>query len=96
MEFKSLVYKRYIEKTFILFKHPKLVQLFLSYFTNRHNINYICEIEKENHLSFPDSLKPKETVASTLMFTGNLISQLWECIIWVAHHMSARLIAYQP
>jgi len=76
-EFKPLFYKRYIDDTFLLFKHPSHVQLFLSYLNDQHhNIKFTCEIEKENQLSFLDTLITKEngrlytTVYRKPTFTG--------------------------
>jgi len=96
LEFKPLFYKRYIDDTFLVFKHPSHIQLFLSYLNDQHrNIKFTCEIEKENQLSFLDTLITKEngrlytTVYRKPTFTGLGMHYL------SYSPQSIRLIAYQ-
>ena len=54
--FKPVFYRRYMDDTFLLFKDPSHVNLFLNYLNSKHpNIKFTCEIEQNNKLSFLDS-----------------------------------------
>nr|XP_027212312.1 uncharacterized protein LOC113805511 [Penaeus vannamei] len=57
LEFKPLHYRRYIDDTFLLFKHPSHVNLFLDYLNSKHpSIKFTCEIQKDNQLPFLDTM----------------------------------------
>ncbi|XP_069970997.1 uncharacterized protein [Penaeus vannamei] len=57
LEFKPLHYRRYIDDTFLLFKHPSHVNLFLDYLNSKHpSIKFTCEIQKDNQLPFLDTI----------------------------------------
>ena len=48
-------YRRYIDDTFLVFKHSSHVPLFLNYLNNKHpNIKFTCETEIWNRLPFLD------------------------------------------
>ena len=52
-EFKPLLYRRYVEDTFLLFNDASQVERFLTYFNSRHaSIHFTCEIEKNGTLPF--------------------------------------------
>ena len=54
-QFKPVFYKRYIDDTFLLFRHSSHIQLFLDYLNSQHpNIKFTCEIENNRTLSFLD------------------------------------------
>ena len=55
IEFKPIVYKRYIDDTFILFSDPSHAPLFLNYINSKHsNIKFTMEIEQNSVLPFLD------------------------------------------
>ena len=52
---KPVLYRRYMDDTFLLFKNESHVQPFLSYLNNQHtNIKFTCETEIDNKISFLD------------------------------------------
>ena len=54
-EFKPVFYRRYIDDTFILFKHPDHVPKFFAYLDSRHpNIRYSFEVEYNSSIPFLD------------------------------------------
>ena len=58
--FKPVLYRRYVDDTFLLFKDQSHIQNFLSYINDQHNsIKFTCEMEKNNSLSFLDVLVKK-------------------------------------
>ena len=61
LSFKPLLYKRYVDDTFLLFKDPEQIPKFLSYLNSRHqNIKFTVELEKDNTLPFLDTLVTKD------------------------------------
>ena len=55
--FKPIFYRRYVDDTFLLFKHKDHAKLFLDYVNNiHHNIRFTMETENNDHLSFLDIL----------------------------------------
>ena len=60
-EFAPILYKRYIEDTFVLFKDKAHVDLFLNCQNSQHtSINFTMELENNNKLPFLDCLVIKE------------------------------------
>ena len=54
-EFKPVLYRRYVDDTFLLFRDAKHVILFQNYLNSKHSrIQFTCETEKDNSLSFLD------------------------------------------
>ena len=54
-EFKPILYKRYVDDTFLLFKNVRHVDLFLNYVNSKHpNIRFTKELEEDKKLSFLD------------------------------------------
>ena len=52
--FKSIVYKRYIDDTFLIFKAHSHINNFLQYLNSKHeNIKFTAEVEADNSLFFP-------------------------------------------
>ena len=53
--FKPIMYKRYVDDTFLLFKQPEHASSFLTYLNNKHpNITFTYESEINNSLPFLD------------------------------------------
>ena len=58
--FKPLYYRRYVDDTFLIFKRPSHVELFLDYLNSKHrNIKFTSEVEIEGKISFLDILVTK-------------------------------------
>jgi len=56
-EFKPLHYRRYIDDTFVLFKHPSHINLFLNYLNSKHpSIKFTHETQQNNQLPFLDTV----------------------------------------
>ena len=54
-EFKPVLYRRYVDDTFLLFTRPHHVQLFLNYLNSQHpNIEFTAEIRENSKLSLLD------------------------------------------
>ena len=54
-DFKPVMYKRYVDDTFLLFKSDSHVNLFLNYLNSRHpNISFTCDSEINQILPFLD------------------------------------------
>ena len=54
-EFRPIIYKRYVDDTFLLFKDVGHIDLFLTYVNSKHpNIKFTKEIEEDMKLSFLD------------------------------------------
>ena len=57
LSFKPLLYKRYVDDTFLLFSDPEQIPKFLAYLNSRHtNIKFTVELENNNSLPFLDIL----------------------------------------
>ena len=55
VDFKPLLYKRYVDDTFLVFKDKRHIPKFLQYLNSKHrNINFTVENEHQNKLSFLD------------------------------------------
>ena len=58
--FKPMLYKRYVDDTFVLFRDPSHVELFLKFINSFHvNIEFSMETENNSQLSFLDVLVSK-------------------------------------
>ena len=67
--FKPLMYRRYVDDCFLLFKCSDHVPLFLSYLNRQHpNISFSSELEKDGKLSFLDV----ETTRSNSRFSTSV------------------------
>ena len=54
-QFKPVVYKRYVDDIFVLFKSKEHLKLFVNYMNSKHkNIKFAFEIEDLNNFSFLD------------------------------------------
>ena len=55
IQFKPMLYRRYVDDTFLLFKSSEHAKLFLDYLNSKHpNIEFTSDIEVNNTLSFLD------------------------------------------
>ena len=85
-DFRPVFYRRYVDDTFILFRHSSHASLFLDYLNSKHpNINFIMGKEKENKLSFLDTTVSRSnnifctSVYRKSTFTGLGISFFSHC-----------------
>ena len=63
LAFKPLVYRRYVDDCFIIFREKNHAPKFLEYLNNQHdNINFTMEMEDENKLNFLDCTVEKNTI----------------------------------
>ena len=54
-EFNPVIYKRYVDATFLLFRSKDHIEKFQCYLNCQHpNIKFTSEIEENNSISFPD------------------------------------------
>ena len=70
LDFKPLFYRRYVDDTFLIFKSPTNVQLFLDYLNSKHpNIKFTCDNEENSALPFLDmTVKHTSNQISTSMY----------------------------
>lgn len=55
IEFKPVLYKRYVDDTFTLFRSPDHITLFKNYINSQHSsIKFTCDIEVQSCISFLD------------------------------------------
>ena len=53
--FKPLFYRRYVDDTFLIFKEPQHIELFLHHLNSQHpNIKFTSEVENNKSISFLD------------------------------------------
>ena len=89
--FKPLVYRRYVDDCFLLFKSSDHVPLFLNYLNHQHpNISFTSELEKDGKLPFLDveisrsngkfstSVYPKPTFTGLFTHFHSFISLAYE------------------
>ena len=54
-EFKPVIYRRYVDDTFLLFRSKHQIEKFRNYLNRQHkNIKFTSETENENSISFLD------------------------------------------
>jgi hypothetical protein len=70
LDFKPLFYRRYVDDTFLIFKSPTNIQLFLDYLNSKHpNIKFTCDHEENATLPFLDmNIKHNFNQISTSMY----------------------------
>ena len=55
LEFKPILYRRYVDDSFLLFNSDQHIQQFLEYLNNKHeSIKFTVELSKNNILPFLD------------------------------------------
>ena len=104
-EFKPVLYRRYVDDTFLLFRSPQHIDSFLDYLNGRHpNIKFTSERESNNQISFLDILisradgsfststyrKPTYTGLYTL-FSSFVPSKFKYNIVFVLFQRAARI-----
>ena len=84
--FKPVFYRRYVDDTFLLFRHPSHAQYFLDYLNSKHaSIKFTMELESRNKLCFLDcnitrcNNKFESSVYRKPMFTGLGLSYFSFC-----------------
>ena len=77
-DFKPIFYRRYIDDTFLVFKHSSHVPLFINYLNNKHpNIKFTCETEISNKFSFLDyNIHRVYNTCETSVYRKNIFSGL--------------------
>ena len=70
IDFKPLFYRRYVDDTFLVFKCPTHINLFLTYLNSRHsNIKFTCDNEENSQLPFLDlCIKRDDLLFSTSIY----------------------------
>ena len=70
IDFKPLLYKRYVDDTFLVFKTHDQIPRFLEYLNSKHNnIEFTVEVEENKSLSFLDiQIENRENGISTSVF----------------------------
>ena len=87
-EFKPVLYRRYLDDTFVLFRHQSHAALFVDYINGMHaNIEFTAEIEKHNKLNFLDMLIYRENNKKIHQYTGNLVLRDSELHSLVLFHL---------
>ena len=62
LEFKPILYRRYVDDSFLLFNSDQHIQQFLEYLNNKHeSIKFTVELSKNNILPFLDIKIKKES-----------------------------------
>ena len=90
-EFKPVIYRRYVDNAFLLFRLKHHIEKFQNYLNRQHkNIRFTSEIEHENSISFLDikiswdnnkfttSVYRKPTFSGVLTNFGNLIPKSYK------------------
>ena len=68
-EFKPILYRRYVDDTFVIFRSPEHVTPFLDYLNTRHsNIKFTVEQENNGRLPFLDILINRSHILETSVF----------------------------
>ena len=69
-DFKPLLYRRYVDDTFLIFNSPDHVALFLNFLNSRHiNIEFTCDLENNKSLPFLDlHVKRQESCFTTTIY----------------------------
>lgn len=68
--FKPVIYRRYVDDTFLCFKDPSHIQQFLTFLNNQHtNIKFTSELSSNNSLPFLDCLVSIDPLSHSLSTT---------------------------
>ena len=70
LTFKPILYRRYVDDTFLIFRSPLHIPMFLEYMNSRHsNIEFTSDVEEEGKLAFLDiSIKHHNGTFSTSVY----------------------------
>ncbi len=73
LDFKSVIYKRYVSEGFLVFKEKDHVRLFLRYLNNKHeNINFTVYHELKGQVSFFHTVVLTAESSTLVLPTGTL------------------------
>lgn len=95
-DFKPIMYKRYIDDTFVLFKEKEHVTLFLEYLNSQHsNIKFTFETEQNKKLNFLDVLVSKyQTGFTTSLYRKDTFTNLgMKFNSFIPHSFKSNLIS---
>ena len=67
-QFKPVVYRRYVDDIFVLFKSKEHLKLFVNCMNSKHNIIFTFETEDSNNFSFLDVKITRKTNGLLLRF----------------------------
>ena len=68
-EFKPIVYRRYVDDTFVVFRKTEHADKFLEYLNSRHSsLKFTCEQEQSSSLAFLDILVTRGATFSTTLY----------------------------
>ena len=77
LTFKPVLYRRYIDDTFLLFRHESHIQNFLNYLNSQHqSIEFTCETENNCRLNFLDITIHRNTKFETSVFRKDSFTNL--------------------
>ena len=77
LTFKPVLYRRYIDDTFLLFRHESHIQNFLNYLNSQHqSIEFTCETENNCRLNFLDLTFHRNTKFETSVFRKDSFTNL--------------------
>ena len=90
-EYKPIIYRRYVDDTFMLFKDTKHIDMFLGYVNSKHsNIKFTKDIEEDMKLSFLDvTVTRKNDRFETSVFRKKTFTGLG------SHYLSIEPILYK-
>ena len=85
-QFKPILYRRYVEETFCLFKERNDIDLFLNHINSIHSkIQFTVEVENCSSLPFLDILVEKLIIVSALLHLGkNLYWPVYEFFLSIS------------
>ena len=67
--FKPVLYRRYVDDTFLIFDSPHQIDLFLNYLNSQHeNIEFTCDKESDSRLPFLDINVTRGDIFSTSIY----------------------------
>ena len=94
-EFKPLLYRRYVDDTFLVFQKHHHLDVFLKYINSKHqNIKFTMEREFDNKISFLDLNISKKQVKIWQNWTcpvlGRKLLQVWTWIFTAVHTSNSR------
>ena len=75
--FKPLLYRRYVDDTFLLFRSRDHIPLFLAYLNRQHpNVNFTCEVETNMAALKPLFIVNLHSQGFSLIFIASLLYNL--------------------
>ena len=75
--FKPVLYRRYVDDTFLIFDSPHQIDLFLNYLNSQHeNIEFTCDKESDSRLPFLDINVTRGDTFSTSIYRKHTFTGL--------------------